>query len=64
MDQAQIETIIRDRIEELRALELTEHMHRLRLSLIDKRDELEALLLRIRALSTMQSRPPAGPKSA
>jgi hypothetical protein len=46
MDQSQIEKIIRERIDELRSLESTAR-HRSLISYQDKRDELEALLLRI-----------------
>ena len=52
MNQDQIETIIHDRIEELRRLEKTARHRSFEISYQDKRDELEALLLRIRGLST------------
>jgi hypothetical protein len=45
-----IETIIRDRIGELERLERGETSRRMQLSYQDKRDELEALLLRFHAL--------------
>lgn len=51
MDQGEIEAIIVDRINELRALEQSEHLHRLRIPFQDKRDELENLLLRIHAMN-------------
>lgn len=56
-----IETIIRDRIGELERLERGETSRRMQLSYQDKRDELEALLLRFHALrgtgSTGQGNP-------
>lgn len=51
MDQNQIVTIIRDRIGELRQLEKTARPRSLVISYQDKRDELEALLLRIHGLT-------------
>jgi len=54
MDQDQIETIIRDRIGELRQLEKSARPRLLAISYQDKRDELEALLLRIHGLSAMR----------
>jgi hypothetical protein len=65
MELAQIEKIIRDRIDELRSLEKTEDKVRtpakLRalISLQDKRDELESLLLRIRGMTLLNGTPPA-----
>ncbi len=59
MDLAQIEKIIRDRIEEIRVLEKTDYKvrtpakMRALISLQDKRDELEGLLLRIRAMASI-----------
>lgn len=47
MDHDQIETIIRDRIDELRKLESGARPRSMLISYQDKRDELEALLLRI-----------------
>jgi hypothetical protein len=55
MELAQIEKIIRDRIDELKSLEKTEHMVRVRISLQDKRDELETLLIRIRTMAAVRS---------
>lgn len=55
MSQAQIEKIIQDRIDELRTLEKAEHMVRAKTSLQDKRDELENLLLKIRALASVSN---------
>lgn len=65
MDLVQIERIIRDRINELRALESTESKvrtpakMRAAISLQDKRDELESLLLRIRAMAILEGAPPS-----
>lgn len=53
MDLPQVEKIIRDRITELKGLETQEHMLRARTSLQDKRDELEGLLLRLRAMASV-----------
>jgi len=55
MDLADIEKIIQDRVQELRTLERAEHMLRVRTSLQDKRDELETLLLRIRAVAILRN---------
>ena len=55
MDQGEIEVIITDRIKELRTLEQSEHLHRLRISFQDKRDELETLLFRIHALASVRN---------
>jgi hypothetical protein len=53
MDQDQIEGIIRDRIGELQQLERSARPRSMAISYQDKRDELEALLLRIHGLSSM-----------
>lgn len=53
MELPQVEKVIRDRIDELKDLEAREHMLRARTSLQDKRDELEALLLRLRAMAVL-----------
>jgi hypothetical protein len=54
MNQTQIETIIRSRIAELQQFELDEHIGNKKVSYQDKRDELEAILLRIRCLAAVQ----------
>jgi len=58
MNQEQIEIIIRERIEELRRLEQSARHRSHETSYQDKRDELEALLLRIHgmAAATLLSR--------
>lgn len=53
MELSQVEKVIRDRIGELKELEAREHMLRVRTSLQDKRDELEALLLRLRGMAVL-----------
>lgn len=53
MDLSQVEKIIQDRISELKDQEAREHMLRARTSLQDKRDELEGLLIRIRAMAAV-----------
>lgn len=53
MDQSQIETIIRERIEELRRLEQGARHRSQEISYQDKRDELEALLLRIHGIAAV-----------
>jgi DNA-binding TFAR19-related protein (PDSD5 family) len=55
MDQAEIERVINDRIKELLALERAERLNRLRVSFQDKRDELENLIIRIRAMGSLQN---------
>lgn len=50
MDQTQIEAVINDRIEELRRLEAGASRAS-KVSYQDKRDELEALLFRLRGLA-------------
>lgn len=59
MDLSQVEKVIRDRIVELKDLEAREHMLRVRTSLQDKRDELEGLLLRLRAMAAISGVVPA-----
>lgn len=55
MDDDQIETIIRDRIDELRKLESGARARSMLISYQDKRDELEALLLRIHGVRLVRS---------
>ena len=55
MNQDEIETIIQHRIQELRDLEAGEHLLRAKTTFQDKRDELEALLIRIHALAGLRA---------
>jgi hypothetical protein len=54
MDQSQIETIILERIEELQRHEIGARLRCMKVSYQDKRDELEALLLRIHGLAMVE----------
>lgn len=58
LTQIQIEAVIGARIEELRLLEVGERSARMRTSYQDKRDELEALLLRIMGLGSVAEQAP------
>jgi hypothetical protein len=54
MGQSELERVIKERIEELKQLEKSARHRSLAISYQDKRDELEALLIRVHGISAIQ----------